>query len=522
MRSFNKKNLIIYLLTLCYLIPFSCLIIVNTLCSLTQTTYMELYLDTEKPLYKADSPFILLFLTVIFLLVYMLLLNKLTITRKQCRYIERITLFFSAVISLTIVFLFRTTVACDSEFISEIAIAFLNGNYSTFMGDGYLVHYPHQLNMVAYLEIIYFLFGTENFTLLQFLNVVSIICAVYYLHRITEELFGDTRIQFMTSILCCGMLMLYLYSTFIYGDIPGLGFVLPAIYYIIRYLNSEQKVLIFPALICMTLSIFFKSNNSVILVASIIILLLHSVYRKKFFSLLFAAVLLLGPIISNSCVNAYYANKAGIDSIPSGIPKIAWVAMGLQENDYLENGWYNGYNWATYTLHNYDAQKTAQDSMDSIMSSLQSFLSAPRSSGLAFFYRKFISQWNDPGYQAQITVEWYSRHRDDQSTLALYLIYGNGRFLLESFMNIYHFLILLGTSIFAVQIIRKWSLSGAFLSLCVFGGYFFHTFWEAAGRYGLGYFVMCVPMAAFGLYTITKAAHKFLHERPFLRFHHNS
>lgn len=32
-------------------------------------------------------------------------------------------------------------------------------------------------------------------------------------------------------------------------------------------------------------------------------------------------------------------------------------------------------------------------------------------------------------------VEWYSRHRDDQSVLAEYLIYGNGRMILEGIMN---------------------------------------------------------------------------------------
>lgn len=513
MHSTNKKDFIIYILTLFYLIPFAGLIIVNTLCSLTQTTYMELYLDTEKPLYKSDSPLILLIFTAVFLLLCGYIYEKCDISHRLCQITERITLIYTTVICLIIVFLFRTTVACDSGLLSEIAVAILNGDYSSFTGDGYLVHYPHQLGVLAYLQIVYYLFGIDNFTLLHFLNIIAIVSAIYFLHRITRELFDNNRIQIMLSMLCLGMLPLYLYATFIYGDIPGLGFAVPTIYYTIRYLNTKRKTLLIPALVCMTFAIILKSNNSVILAAVVIILLLHTISQKDWFALIFAAALIIAPSIGNNIIGSYYANAAGLDQVPSGIPKIAWVAMGLQENDYLENGWYNGYNWETYTQYHYDSQKTTEASWDSINSSLQSFAAAPKSSGLSFFYKKFISQWNDPGFQAQVVIEWYSRHRNDQSSLCLYLIYGNGRFLLEGWINLYHFLVLLGTSVFAIQSIRKWSLSCALLSLCVFGGYFLYIFWEAKGRYGLGYFVLCAPMAAQGLCTIVKAAHKFLYER---------
>ena len=507
-----KQERFIHILTLFYILPLAFFLIANTIFSLTQTTYMELYLDTEKPLYKADSPLLLLFIILIFLLLCGYLFNTREISQKLCRTIERMTLAFAAVMCLIIIFLFRVSVACDSAALSEIAIAFLNGDFSSLTGDGYLLHYPHQLGMVGFLQLIYFLFGIENYTLLQLLNVLAIVCTIYYLHRITEDLFENNHIQLMLSILCIGMLPLYLYSTFIYGDIPGLGFIVPTIYYIIRYLNTEQKRLLIPALVYMTFAMICKSSNSVILAAAAITLVLHSILRKKPFSIVFAAVLIAGPVIANSCINAYYATAAGLGTIPSGIPKIAWVAMGLQENDYLENGWYNSYNWATYNQYGYDTAQTTAACMASIKESLLSFVSAPKA-GLYFFYKKFIAQWNDPSFLSQIIVEWYSRHRDDQSSFALYLIYGNGRFIVEAIMNIYHFMVLTGASIYTVQSIRKWSLSDAFLSLCVFGGYFLYIFWEAKSRYGLGYFVMCVPMAAFGLWILTKALHGFLHKR---------
>lgn len=504
MKKQVKLERIPYRLTLCYMIPLAIMVVFNTLFSLFQTTYMELYQDTEKPLYKADSPLLLLLLTLLLIVIGGVISNKFLIERRVCKLFEKMALIFSVVLCTLVIFIYRVNVACDSKALSDIAISFLNKDYSPFLGDGYLVHYPHQLSMIAFLELVYFLFGVENFTVLQFLNVIAIFSVIYYLHRITEELFQNSHIQVMLSILCMGMLPLYLYSTFIYGDVPGLGLAVPAIYLIIRYLNTKKRGLLIPASLCMCFSILFKSNNSVILAAALIILLLNLLKEKDLFSLVFAAALLLLPSIGTFCVNSYYTQIAGLSGVPDGIPKIAWVAMGLQENDYIENGWYNSYNWNIYSDCGLDTPRTTEACMESIKESVNSFLTAPRS-GVSFFYRKFISQWNDPGFQAQITNEWYSRHRDDHSPLALYLIYGNGRLILEWIMNIYHFFILLGTSVFIFSCLKKYSLPSAFLALCVFGGYFFHMFWEAGGRYGLGYFVLCVPMAAYGLWLLTEA-----------------
>jgi len=505
----SKKESIIYFISLIYTIPFFILVCANMFFSLFQTTYMELYQDTEKPLYKADSPVLLLTISGILLLIYYFFLIRKEISPKFCVLLEKISLAWTIFLCLSIIFLFRVNVSCDSQALSEIAIAFLGGDYSSLTGDGYLVHYPHQLGMIGYLQLIYHIFGIENFTLLQLINVGAIFCSVYYLHRITEELFHDYKLQATLSFLCIGLLPLYLYSTFIYGDIPGLGFAVPAIYYFIRYYNTDHKKYLFPTVLLMTLAVVFKSNNMVLLVAFVLLLVLKFIHKPQFVTLAFAVLLLIGPSLVNGCVNAYYSHVSGISEMPSGIPKVAWIAMGLQENEYIENGWYNAYNWNVYTQNNYDSKQTTAVCVDSIKESLSSFIESPMS-GLSFFYKKFISQWNDPGYQAQITNEWYSRHRNDHSPLALYLIYGNGRLLLEGIMNLYHFLVLLGSSVFALYHLRERKVQNTLLSLCVFGGYLFHLIWEAGGRYGLGYFVLCVPMAAWGLTKLTTLISNFI------------
>lgn len=154
----KEKNVkLVYILTLFYIIPLAIFFIANTIFSLLQTTYMELYQEVEKPLYKQDSPFLLLLAAACFAGVFIFIQRRKTISAGTCLVLERISLIASVLFSLFIVLIYRANVACDSSALSDIAINFLKGDYSSFTGDGYLVHYPHQLGMIAFLQIIYFL-----------------------------------------------------------------------------------------------------------------------------------------------------------------------------------------------------------------------------------------------------------------------------------------------------------------------------------------------------------------------------
>lgn len=505
----NKINreTVIYILILFYIIPLSIILFVNMFSSLFQTTYTELYLDTERPSYKADSPILLLLLTFVFILILGFYLKKHKVVKETAIVFEKTALIFSVVICFFGIFLFRVAPTTDGASVSRIAADFLNGSYGSFLNNDYLFIYSHQLSMVAYMELVYYIFGAGNYIVLQFLNLIAVFFVIYFLHRITQELFNNYEIQVILSILCIGMLSLYLYVPYIYGDIPGIGFAVPAIYCVMKYLRTRKKLLLLPSFFCIAFSILLKSNNYVILVASIIILILHLIKEKDLFALVFAVVLLLGPVVITSCINTAYAKAADIEEIPDGIPKIGWVAMGLQENDYLENGWFNNYHCTIYEACDFDTAKTKEACMESIKQSLYNFISSPRN-GVRFFYQKFVSQWNDPGFQSQLNIEWGSRRTENKSSLAMYFIYGNGRTIMEGIMNIYHFIILLGAVVGVAISYRKTSQSFALIALCVFGGYFFHMFWEAKGRYGLEYFVLCVPMAAYGIWKLAKVMQK--------------
>ena len=486
-------------LTYFYLVPLWMVFVVNCFCSLFKTTYFELYVYNEIPRYKNDHPFLL----ILFLSGFLFLAFKGSkLLDKQFFSTKRMTCIacgWAFLLSSFFVLLFRCGVVCDSGFLSNFAVQFMQGNYTAFAKGEYLHHYPFQLGMIALLELLYRLFGVENYLSFQFLNVIAIACIIFLLNLITEELFEEERVCKLEAVISFGMLPLYLFATFIYGDIIGMAFGIGAIYYGIRYLKEERiKHLLIAGALFMP-AVVVKSNIYVLMVAFVIAILIRMFQNKRWWLILFLLGILLFSQTGVKGIEAMYARRAGIEKILDGTPKIAWVAMSLQETDEESYGcgWYNGYNWKIYENCGFDVELTSQACLENIKDSLQRFAEDPKEA-VYFFYKKFVSQWNAPTLQAMITNEWYSRYTENKLPLADYLIYGTGRKILYQLMNFYHLFMFITGAAGCRYIIKNWRLERAYFALNIFGGFLFHMIWEAQSRYILGYYVMMLPIAAVG------------------------
>ena len=175
------------------------------------------------------------------------------------------------------------------------------------------------------------------------------------------------------------MLPLYLFATFIYGDIIGMAFGIGAIYYGIRYLKEERiKHLLIAGALFMP-AVVVKSNIYVLMVAFVIAILIRLLQNKRWWQILFLLGILLFSPTGVKGIEAMYARRAGIEKILDGTPKIAWVAMSLQETDEESYGcgWYNGYNWKIYENCGFDVELTSQACLVNIKDSLQRFAEDP-------------------------------------------------------------------------------------------------------------------------------------------------
>lgn len=505
-----KKEKIIRILTCFYLVPFLAAVFFNTWNSLLRTGYFETGQYVEVVKYRWNYFPITLVLTGIFLVLVIVSTRREAVSGKTVR---KLSMVWAGAVSLCSILLFRTVAKCDSEFLSEAAIQLLQGNYSAFQAGEYLYMYPFQLGYTAFMELIYRLFGIENYIVFQLINICCIIRIIILLGDITWELFENETVCKIEGYLSLGLFPLFLLSTFIYGDILGWCLGMQAVFYIICYLKSENRWDILKASLWLTFGVLVKNNINILVVAAVIMLLLYALMKKKICFLLWALELIIVSQLAITIVNGIYSLRMG-ESIPEGIPKIAWVAMGVQEpyEDGSASGWYNGYNWTVYVENAYDSEKTSQECAENLKQSVGRFLESPRAA-LRFFYDKFTSQWNEPTFMSLLTNEWYSRNEEPQSAIAVFLLYGTGKDILYEVMKAYHFLIFLLTTAGVAAVIKKWKPEQAYFILNIFGGMLFHMIWEAKTRYVLGYFVLMVPIAAYGFRELIRIAQNLYMER---------
>lgn len=505
-----KKEKIIRILTYFYLIPFLTAVFFNTWNSLLRTGYFETGQYVEIVKYRWNYFPITLALTGIVLALLIVSTRRKAVSGKTVR---KWAMVWAGAVSLCSILLFRAVAKCDSEFLSEAAIQLLQGNYSAFQAGEYLYMYPFQLGYTAFIELIYRLFGIENYIVFQLINAGCIIKLIGILGDITWELFESETVCKIEAYLSMGLFPLFLLSTFIYGDILGWCFGLHAVFYIICYLKRKNRWDMIKSSIWLTFGVLMKSNMNILVVAVAIILLLYAVMKKKKCFLFWALEIVIVSQLAITIVNGIYSLRMG-ESLPEGIPKIAWVAMGVQEPHEAgsASGWYNGYNWTVYVENAYDSEKTSRACAENLKQSIGRFWESP-GAALRFFYDKFTSQWNEPTFMALLTNEWYSRNEEPQSAIAVFLLYGAGKDILYEIMKAYHFLIFLLTTAGVAAVIKRWKPEQAYFILNIFGGMLFHMIWEAKTRYVLGYFVLMVPIAAYGFQELIRAVQNLYMKR---------
>lgn len=500
-------------LTYFYMVLLWIMLLFNCFFSFFKTTFFELYMKNELPSYKNDN-IVLLAISLVLLGLICLGVDSLLGRMKNGSWLCVVSCLWAGGISLFFVLLFHCQVVCDSAFVSQYAVEFMQGNYEVFEKGGYLNFYPFQLGLIAVLELIYRIFGIENYLAFQIINVISIVAIVYMLHGITKELFDDTRVVWWEQLLSMAMLPLFLYASFVYGDVIGFALGVAAIYCGILYLNREKWQYLLLAGAAFMVAVIVKSNTLVLLAAFCIALMLKMIQNKKWLLILWMAGIIVFSQAGVWIVDYSYEKRAGVDEIYEGTPKAAWIAMGLQDAVETDNGcgWYNGYNMNVYRESGFDTQLAKEKSIESIKESLGGFVKNPKYA-VYYFYKKFVSQWNDPTFQSLMVSEWYSRYVG-RSALADYFIYGAGRWILSQIMNIYHLFFFICAMAGCFAVMKNWSLPRAYLLLNVFGGFLFHMIWEAKSRYILPYFVLLLPIAAFGLcrlFTLIKKRNHLIH-----------
>lgn len=473
--------------------------------------------SSEVILFQDDLFVINIFCLVIFTAL-LFKINKHTafFAKVNMKFMEAGLFAFSAIIGLVWIFSVQSIPAADSYNIYETASQTAQGNYAFlhngsdfynkdfYSGFSYYNCYPFQLGFVLISEIVYRIFGTDSTMPLQVINVLCVAAAYLGIAKITKQIFGRNKIEFIVILALAGCIQPVLFCTFVYGNIIGMCCAIWASHFLIKYFQTDKYLVLIPCGVLLVVSALAKYNNLIYLVAFVIMLIIHTVKAKKWQSIAFALALCIAVVGTSNLVIKSYASRANTE-LKGGVSQVLYLDMGLNES-YMAPGWYNNIALSLYTSNNCDIDAAESQAWSDINSRLNK-MKNDSEYAINFFGNKILSQWNEPSYESIWVSKVKGHDVDVQEGLGKAVYDGSTGQFLELYFNFYMMavFILFTLGIYFMFLYKKTNISTVLLPLVLLGGFGYHLFFEGKSQYILTYIVLLLPYASYALCTILES-----------------
>lgn len=407
------------------------------------------------------------------------------------------------------------------QFVVSHAAYLASKNDFSFMEDQYFSNCSYQLGMVLFYEIQIRLFGKLSDTIVytQIINVLYLVSAYIALILLLGKLFKKKRIQIMAAITMMFSVQPLLYTTFVYAVIPGIANVLWALYFEIKYFETESKKKYLWAGISVffiTFAVMVKTNNLICLIALSGTAFIKFISRRKISDIAYIAVMLVCSLNILSVVSASYENRSDTKLGPN-IPMTGYIAMGLSDPGGVLGcnamGWYSSHYTSTnYASHNYNVEETKAYAMEGIKEAVHKF-STDFGYANDFFYEKNSSQWCEPTYASLWVNLVVFRYNDvEPGAFASAVINSNGgdshSGLLE-YMNVFQIFIYMTSFAGVFVCFRKKDLFCSSMILIVLGAFLYHMIFEGKSQYILPYYIILTGFSAVGYDALLNRFSKF-------------
>ena len=466
-------------------------------CFLTITSFLYHFEEhTSSVLF--DNIFTSLLAIAIFLALVLLLSRLLNPVYKLFSHIDKlllvITLLWVCCFSYFFVIGAKTLPCSDAKSVYDIAVRMYNGDIGAVVPTGsYLSLWPFQTGLIFIFEKLMRIFHTTEPAMLQYWNIFYIVLAVLsgygFIRTITNRL--EAIISYL--LLAGTFFPLFLYATEIYGDIPAVSLITFSGWMI---LAANQASKTFPKVIywifamgASILSCTYRRNCLIYIIALLMVIFLNMI-RKFNWRVLIPTILIAVLSVSSTTITQKYYEYYAKNECGSGVPAIAYIAMGMQEG-VAAPGFWNGYHANLYMQTGYNYEETVEASKASIQTSMSAFTEDPLYM-LTFYYKKLLCQWTEPTYASFTSVD--ELYEENRSEFALDILYGKSHNYLVEYMNV-HQSIVYALSLLAfihLALIKKrekhLEMQHYILAITVIGGFLFSIIWEGGSRYPLPYF----------------------------------
>ena len=388
------------------------------------------------------------------------------------------------------------TMLADQENVYGATLEFAQGDYSSIQKPGYIYHYPFQLNLTFIYQLLFSVFHTQSYRLLQYLNIISILLTIYFGYRIVNELTRNPVVQISYIILSFTFMPMFIYSQFVYSDLFLLAMTNIGIWSLLRWFQDKRVrygVIVVLTAMCANL---LRMNYGVILIAVSIAIIYHAAKKKSWRPLILLALCAAVPLSASQMIKMYYSGKSGLE-ISRGMPVSYYLHGAMQEGSdgpgtfnmrlFIDYG-----NVADYDYDYYDMVQRA-----AIKVRIRDFLANPKAIP-DFYRRKLMQQWNDYTFSSLCATHVVGDNEMGDIEWSVY--YGNLNKLFEWHMDRCLFVFYLSFSIGTVVLWRQKRELYEYVPLIAFiGGFLFSLLFETKGRYVMPYVVLVQPFASMGL-----------------------
>lgn len=395
----------------------------------------------------------------------------------------------------------RAPVYSDSFLVTYGAQRAAQGDFA-IVAENYFRRFPFQLGYVLYSESFFramnvFLRGRpEGYAVLalQEVNLLWLMLQTHALIEITGLLFRDERIRRMQMLLSFFCLPPLLTVTFLYGNIPAFACGTMAVWMFLKYEKKGRVRFALLSALFLTLAVTLKLNLLIFLVAIGGIWFLRALSRRSLRSLACLALTAVCVLTVSKLPQKFYERRIGIE-YGDGIPMIAWMAMGFDEG-HAAPGWYREEHTVTaFEQTGHDGAETAALARQALSERLDLFRTHPRYA-LRFFGDKLRSQWNEPSYGSLWINQVQLSYSEKGGLYRALCEQGAKRTL--AVMNQFQQLVFLGVLFGLAGLLRRRDLLPALLPLILLGGLLYHLLFEAKSQYAMPYFMLMLPLAAYG------------------------
>lgn len=384
----------------------------------------------------------------------------------------------------------------DQAFIYGGASYFIEGGYFFLEKGAYCDMCPHQLGLMALVELLFRVVGTYNYFACQLINVGMTVGISILGYLLTNRLSKRFAVSFAYCLLMCFCLPLIFYTGWVYGDIPSIFFILLTEYCLLRYAESGRNGWLAGMATSVMMAVLVRQNSLIMLVA---LCLTAGVYalakkdKKLLLGLILSAIL---PWLAYTGIYKMYQLRSGTDAL-GGMPAISYLSMGMQEDD-GKYGWFSQYCKEVYWSAGNDPKLAAEISWQDVRERMEVFKNDP-SYTRTFYREKVLSQWNQPLYQSLFFSAQYADGVIPDPDSLDAKVHGVYSIKILNICDRLQFVLYCGMFCYFLFAVRKGSnLLEHMLAATIVGGFFFSILWEAKARYIFPYYVTMYPLAVAG------------------------